>query len=337
MNNKFTTYNLSIFRSVEEAYVADSQQLSLEELGQMLTEYSVIENKNDNLLFNLAKFKDVGEAECARKYHYIGNERQDTYDEIAGTVRRSKNNLVSLSGLVLDVDQTHSIEDIVKDLDGIYMIIYTTFRHSWDHNKFRVVIPFSRPLLAEDIDGRIDSMISTFPGVDHASFSVSQSFYFHSGPEDKDQFSCVIEGELVDPYMFEVKEIQEKPEYVQTNISTVGDNYKKKIVDQLLSCNNMHYDSINGSKNGGVLTLVTICKSIGLTYEEYDQLCYQICDKSSQLTNKSIRRNAWTGWDGNKITKEKRDEFITSNNGKIEVKKDWQKVQKELINKYFLK
>jgi hypothetical protein len=311
-------YTLSIYESVGRAYVATTQECTLEELGTTLTTFTRADSKEDNILFNLARFKTVEQGALpARKYDFINGERQETFTEIPNTVRRCRDNLVSIDGLVLDVDAQHSIEDIVRLLDGIYIIIYTTFRHTWEHNKFRVVIPFSRPLLAQDIASRESSIINTFPGVDHASFSVSQSFYFHSGPDESVAFSCVMEGELVDPYQFEEEQIVEyvPQPYVD---KPIDDEYKRRVLDALLTCSGVHYDSQHGSRNGGVLTLISICRSIGLTYEEYDSLCQVICAPDSQLVHKTIRRNAWTGWKGDRITWQKRNEFIRANGGRIQ-------------------
>jgi hypothetical protein len=329
-------YTLSIYESVTKAYVADEQQFSLQELGKILTEYTHLDKKEDGLLFNLAQFKTEG-AELARRYHYVGRERQDTYDEIPNTVRRCKQNLISIGGIVLDVDDQYSIEDIVKLLDGVHMIIYTTFRHTWEHNKFRVVIPFSQPLLAADIACRERSMIETFPGVDHASFSVSQSFYFHSSNNEAEAFSCVIEGELINPYDFEVEEITEWVPAEVTGTGEITDSYKRMIVEALLTCSDVHYDSQSGSRNGGVLTLVAICRSVGLAFEEFDAICCAICAGNSQLVHREVRRGAWTGWKGDKITRDKRNQFIKSNGGRVPERverSDWKKTQDDLIKKY---
>ena len=309
-------YNLSIYESVTKAYVATTKTCSLEELGATLTEYTHTETKGDNLLFNLARFKTPEEgAEPARRYDWVGGERQDTYTELPGTVRRCKQNLVSIDGLVLDVDQQYSIVDIAKLLDGIHMIIYTTFRHTWDHNKFRVVIPFSQPLLAKDIAGRERSIMETFPGVDAASFSVSQSFYFHASNNDSEAFSVVVPGELVNPYDFEEETIVEYvPQPYQ--YTPPDDAYQKRVLEALLTCSGVHYEGCGG-RNSGVLTLISICRSIGLTYEQFDALCQQICAPDSQLIHRDTRRGAWTGWKGDRITREKRDAFIKANGGQI--------------------
>lgn len=330
-------YTVSIYESVSKAYIAHTESVGLAQLGELLTEFTPSEKKQDGMLFNLAQFKTPEEGgEPARRYHYVGGERQESYDIIPNTVRRCKNNLISIGGLVLDVDTTHSIEDIIQLLSGIHMIIYTTFRHTWAHNKFRVVIPFSRPLMAEDIPGREKSIIETFPGVDHASFSVSQSFYFHSSNNTSEAFSCVVPGELIDPYQFEVEEIVPfvPQEY---NSTPVDDGYKKRVVEALLTCNGVHYDSQRGSRNGGALTLVTICRSVGMCFEEFDVLCQQICAQDSQLIHREVRRSIWTGWKADRITRDKRNEFIKSNGGMISERpkqNDWRQTQNDLIKKY---
>jgi hypothetical protein len=77
----------------------------------------------------------------------------------------------------------------------------------------------------------------------------------------------------------------------------------------------VHYEG--SGRNSGVLTLVTICRSIGLTFEEFDALCQQICSRDSQLIHRETRRSVWTGWEGDRITRAKRDAFITANGGRV--------------------
>lgn len=328
-------YIVSIFKSVHEAWVADELTLSLSELETLLTECHITNDKHNNLLFNLAKFKSLDEgAQLARVYHKIDGVRQETYDEFQ-QVRRCKENIVSITGLLLDIDGNHTLESAVKWLDGIHAIFFTTHSHG-EIDKFRVVLPFSQPLLAEDFAGRIDSIIETFPGVDHASFSGSQSFYFHSSPSADTALSFVMRGELIDPYSFEERTVKQI-EYSTIEFKPTTDAYRDSIVKSLMTCSNIHYDNQSGHKNGGVLTLVAICRSIGLTFEEYDAICSHICDSTSQLASRDIRRNAWTGFKGDRITREKRDAFIKANGGTVpqQAKQhDWREARQAIYNKY---
>jgi hypothetical protein len=59
-----------------------------------------------------------------------------------------------------------------------------------------------------------------------------------------------------------------------------------------------------------------------MSYNEYDAVCARMAHPESTLTNPVVRVAAWTGWDGDKLRKEKRDAFIAAHGGKpIDVKK----------------
>lgn len=197
---------ISTFKSISKAYVDLRLDLSWDEICDLLTYHYDVDSKEEVELYNMVDFKTT-DYELSRKYHYIGNERQDTYDEIPNTIRRCKNNMVSISGIVLDYDKNQTIEQTINELEGIEYVLYTTFRHTKQNHRFRVVIPFSQPLLADDVSGRQNDIKKMFPNVDNASFSVSQSFYFHSGKEDNIAFRN--RGIMIDPYIFEVEEIVE--------------------------------------------------------------------------------------------------------------------------------
>jgi hypothetical protein len=174
-------------------------------------------------------------------------------------------------------------------------------------------------------------MSETFPGVDHASFSVSQAFYFHASNNDSEAFAVVVDGALIDPYDFEEETIVEYvPQPYQ--YTPPDDQYQRRVLESLLTCSGVHYEG--SSRNSGVLTLVTICKSIGLTFEEFDALCQQICAQDSQLVHRETRRSVWTGWRGDRITREKRDNFIKANGGRVQQTNDWRSVQQNLLEKY---
>jgi hypothetical protein len=227
-------------------------------------------------------------------------------------------------------------QDLYKDIEHV---IYTTFRHTAQRHKFRVVIPFSQPLLAADIPGRQASITQTFPGVDAASFTVSQSFYFHSGHSEA---TCAIwnEGVMIDPYAFEYREPQVYvPSLPSSNTAMAAEfaeAYKSAVVASLLSCSGLHYAGA-GSSNHAVLTLVSLCRSVGLSFEQFDAICARMAHPDSQLTNPSVRVAAWTGWDGDRLRKQTRDAFISAYGGTpIKVKKPGG-VSEQLRNKYLKK
>jgi len=180
---------ITTFKSIGKAYVDLRVDQPWTEQVKLLMAHNRASRKEDVPMFNLAEFKSANDpfVERARRYHgqvVDGSFMRDAngaYDEIPNTVRRCKGNIVSISGIVLDVDEAMTIESAMTMLAPLEYVLYTTFSHTPARHKFRIVIPFSTPLMAADIAGRQQSIMSTFPGVDNASFTVSQSFYFHSG------------------------------------------------------------------------------------------------------------------------------------------------------------
>ncbi len=318
---------LTIFKSVQEAYVADVIDGDWAKIASTLTEHDPAERKSDVLMYNFAEFKTLEDptVEPARKYHgkvidgQFTRDPAGTFDTIPNTIRRCKANVKALWGIVLDVDENKTIEQAIEMLDGLEYVLYTTFRHTPEQNKFRIVIPFSRPLLAEDIVGRKEAIVETFPDVDNASFTVSQSFYFHSGHVDNIAYHN--QGVMIDPYDFEYREpkVYTAPKVEYSNNATMTTEqaaaYKDAVMSSLRTCSGLHYAG-KGSNNNAVLTLISICRSIGCTFEEFDSLCSQIAHPDSQLTIASVRVAAWSGWQGDKIRRENRDAFIKEYGGK---------------------
>lgn len=313
---------ISTFKSVNKAYIEDVVNEDWDDIADLLVTHIKAEQKSDVALYNLVEFKKYTDPSCepGRLYDYKDGMRDPsgTYQELPTTVRRCKANVVALWGIVLDVDENKTIEQTIELLDGLEYVLYTTFRHTPEKHKFRVVIPFSEPLLARDVDGRKEAIMETFPDVDNASFTVSQSFYFHSG--NSDPIAYHNEGVMINPYDFEYRE----PKVYVASTATYSNNtmepefaeaYKKAVYESLKTCSGLHYAG-KGRSNKAALTLVSICKSIDMDYATFDNLCLSISAPDSQLQHAATRAAVWSGWQGNKIRKENRDEFIKEWGGK---------------------
>jgi len=309
---------ISTFKSIHKAYVDLKLDLDWEEIADLMMHHNDVENKTDAELYNMVEFKDVDDptTELARRYHYIGDVKQETYDLIPNTVRRCKNNVLSITGIVLDIDEDKTIEQTIDLLDGLEYVLYSTFRHTPQKHKFRVVIPFSRPLLKDDIIGRQQDIIDTLPSVDNCSFTVSQSFYFHSGKTDN--IAYWNRGIIIDPYSFKYNPpiVYIPPVYINTTEldDEQLERYRQAVVNSLQTCSGLHYAG-KGDNNRAVLTLVSICKSIGLSFSEYDSICANIADATSELKKPNVRHSAWVSWEGNRVRKETRDKFIKDYGG----------------------
>jgi hypothetical protein len=319
---------ITTFKSIGKAYVDLHIDQDWGHQVQLLLQHHRASAKHEVPMFNLAEFKAVDDpfVERARRYHgsivegTFMRDANGAYDEIPNTVRRCKGNLVGISGIVLDVDEAMTIEAAMTMLEPLEYVLYTTFRHTPEKHKFRVIIPFTRPLLAADIAGRQASIMSTFPGVDNCSFTMSQSFYFHSG--NVDPIAYHNKGIILDPYdnfAYTEPKIYSVPTAEQP-VSTAmtpaqASAYRDAVVASLNTCSGLHYAG-KGASNHAVLTLISICRSIGLTFNEYDAICRRIAHPDSALTSEAVRVAAWTGWAGDKIRRQNRDEFIASYGGK---------------------
>jgi len=314
---------ITTFDSVNKAYLEDVVNEDWEDIVDLLLQHNRLKNKDDGKLFNLVEFKSLNNpsVEPGRIYKYGTDGLRDPsgeYNILPGTVRRCKSNVVALWGIVLDVDEEKNIEETRALLEGLEYVLYTTFRHTPEKHKFRVVIPFSEPLLAADIDGRKQAIIETFPGVDNASFTVSQSFYFHSG--NTAPYAVHNQGAMIDPYDFEYTEpkvyVPQATTYTNTEMDPeFAAAYKKAVYESLKSCSGLHYAG-KGANSGAGLLLVSICKSIDMDFATFDNLCESISAADSQLRNAATRAAIWTGWSGNKVRRETRDKFIKEYGGK---------------------
>jgi len=125
---------ISTFKSIQRAYVDLHIDMEWSEIAELLMTHNEAESKKDVELYNMVHFKDSSDptVEPGRKYHYIDGVKQSTFDIIPGTVRRCKSNVVSLSGIVLDVDDSKTIEETMNLLGDVEYVLYTTFNHSLD-------------------------------------------------------------------------------------------------------------------------------------------------------------------------------------------------------------
>jgi hypothetical protein len=304
---------ITFFRSVSKAYVEDMRDvvdIKWDDLAEQLLVKEDISTKEQGMLYNLALFKPIGDqtAELGRKKIFKNNEWSGEYKYFSNTVRRCKANLVALSGIVLDYDKGVDILEAMDRCKGLEYVLYTTFNHTIDDHRFRVVVPFIKPLLAEDIPKKLESMKETFPGVDNASFSVSQGFYFHAGHNDPIAFHN--KGYMIDPYTDFTDSIVKPyvPKSLGTSLYEFAPEHKKNIINSLESCKGLRYPQ--------ALTLVAICKSMQLGYNDFSDICEKIADNDSTLKkDPSCRKQLWDS-EYEKITGDKRDKFIKDHGGR---------------------
>lgn len=311
---------VTLFPSVSKAYIEDMRDvldnISWNDFAQILQDRQNITEKEQGTLYNLALFKKIGDntSLLGRKKIFKKNEWTGEYKYFDNTVRRCKDNLVAISGILLDFDKNIKIEDVLEQYKGIEYVLYTTFNHTLENHRFRVVIPFSKPLLKEDIERKKQSIKETFKGVDDASFSASQSFYFHAGHNDPITYHN--NGYMIDPYVDFVDGVVPEDNKVVKEFNSafeLSPEYQQKILDGLRSCSGLRYPN--------ALTLVAICKTYGLGFNDFNDICSKIADNDSSLMKMpSCRKDLWNS-DYEKITGDKRDKFIKEHGGRLISKK----------------
>ncbi len=325
---------ITLFESVRHAYTKPEWVIdnTWDEISKFLTTWNDYPTKESVPLFNMWQFNMQGE--LGRKRIYENQNPTEVYETVAGTIRRCKANAELCYGLVLDYDGKERIDQTIEALKEFENVVYTTFRHTAETHKYRVILPFTRPLTSNQLSAKEKAISSTFQEVDHASFSESQAFYLHSGPN---KFTHINHGVFLDPDWFE--DTLEPVRQLVTAVEFTGDGdyYKEKLIESLATCSGLHYAGV-GTQHG-VLTLVALCKSAGITIDQYDMLCWNMAAPDSQLQEKNVRTSAWYGWNPHSgIRKEVREEFIrayggTSGFGQVKVA-PWVSKRQELLEKY---
>lgn len=302
---------LTLFESVQKAYTRPEWIVdnSWEEIAKFLLTHQEGETKESIPLFNLWQFDQQGE--LGRKRIYENNTPTENYEEVSGTIRRCKKNAQFCWGLVLDYDGKATTSEAIERFSTFTFALYTSFRHTLETNKFRVIFPFKSPATVQELKEKRTSLQETFQEVDNASFSESQSFYLHSGPNPYTYYN---EGAYLDLDWFENEVIETPTPIIRCEFTGDRDHYKEMLIDSLASCSGLHY--ANEASKHGVLTLVALCKSAGLNYEEYNTLCWNMAASDSSLREENYRKNAWLGWTPfSGITAKVREEFISAYGG----------------------
>ena len=273
---------ISLFDSIYRAYVREQIELDWTDLVSVLSYHNTADSKEGVMLYNLAKFRSADDPLCerGRKNRYRNGEWTGEWNEIPNTVRRSKHNLLEVWGIVLDVDDTKTISETQNDLDGLEYLLYTTFNHTPERHKYRVVIPFTRPLDPEALRLRQQDIMQVFPGVDRASFSQSQSFYFHSG---RCSFVHHNQGEMIDPYRFKEQQI------VVRATDWTSQSEDSWFVDQLLQRIYNQYPNMDGQYNTWRVIAWATCHAVGKW--EAEQLLMRYWPKKTK--KESVTLNKW--------------------------------------------
>lgn len=306
---------ITLFRSEWEAYTTEDQIIDAEwdDVAEALMIFHRRNTKEEAPMFNLWQFDPNGGP--GRKYH---DKSRETWDDVPGTIRRCTENAQGLWGLVLDYDKIMTMEQAIDEVDGFDFVLYSSFSHSDEKDKFRVIIPFTRMMTKEEFGLKKDDMKTCFPQVDTASFSMSQAMFLHSGTDKNKAIALRGHGAQIDPDFFLNKEIPivvpvESRYVYEPPTDEQKRMYADKIRESLLTCSN-----VNRSGGNEGITLASICRSAGLSFEDFGQICQMIARDGSSLKTLDVQGQFWgvVGADC-KIKGETRDKFILAHGGRV--------------------
>lgn len=330
--------NITLFKSIKQAYFTDDDTVSdsWENIAEFLLEHHTVPSKDSAPMFNCWQFKQAGpDTEEGRRYEFdrvLKISNKSKWTPIPNTIRRCKDNVVGVWGLVLDYDNGMSFEDAKTNLQGIECVLYTTFNHTAANNKFRVVIPFSRMMTADEFKLKEESIRNTFECVDDSTFDLSRAFYMHSGPFAKTYWS---KGAILNPEDFPNTAVTTKKAYdlnqdreFRAYTDEELKNHQAKTLLALSKCKNLHYS------NG--LTLASICKSVGLNFTDFQMIVNAIKSPDSGLSDENWQNDLWLNA-APRITVVNRDKFLVKHgsyamsNNNIST---WREDRDRLYNKY---
>jgi len=266
--------NLCLYDSVIEAYVHRSEQIECE-FGELVEFFKDVQqelkNKQAGRLFNCCRYRADGEPP---KWVREGLVREDY-------IRRCKDNVETISCLLLDVDGTQTLTDVVNTWCDYEFLVYSTHGNSRQQEKFRLVIPLEQALTRNQFDERHTAMVEQF-GVDSASFTISQAFYLPSYSEQNRDLAYVYWNQADQRY----NALALPAEELNTRILelTVADLPRTAIATSVIKTlqtgSDLHY--------ADALTLAVFCKSNGIDCSTYQAIVNQIAHPDSDLRGPDV-------------------------------------------------
>lgn len=259
---------------MREAYVHRAEQITctFAELVDFFKESQCeLDKKESGMLFNCCRYREDSEPPVWVKAGLV----KEDY------IRRCKDNVESISCLLLDVDGTKTLAEVVEYWCDYEFLVYSTHGNSPEKEKFRLVIPLLAPLTREQFDERHTAMVTEF-GVDSASFTISQAFYLPSYSRTNKNLAYVYWNQQTTRYdarRLAVESLSQRrleltiSDLPRTNIAT-------SIIRTLQTGSDLHY--------ADALTLAILCKANGIDSATYQAIVNQIAHPDSDLRGPDV-------------------------------------------------
>lgn len=132
--------------------------------------------------------------------------------------KRGRDQVERCHALVLDVDGTWTLDGAEDGFGGFYGLIHTSKSHTLTQHRFRIVLPLTRPVSAEEYDGLWRRLDDRWPGrFDGNAKDPSRFWYLPGVLDDESPFAAV----LLDGHPMDPDEWLERPEPVDQHHSEV--------------------------------------------------------------------------------------------------------------------
>jgi RecA-family ATPase len=206
--------------------------------------------------------------------------------------KRANQNIESVSALVFDIDRPngYTFDDIVALTSGYFGVVHTTWSHTPEQPRYRVVIHLKEEISAADFAAvrnnflLFNSELASI--VDAACSDISRAYYWFSYPPDKanDARCCVLMGNLLDPSSLKtpkyVAQTKDQSSTFQSQLQTILQGGAEK-----------------GSRNKNLASLVGGLIKKGLTRTEtYDEANQWNQMLSSPLPSDEVERTHNSIW-----------------------------------------
>ena len=140
-------------------------------------------------------------------------EDKDTWAIVLGSIPAGQthaNDLVrSIDALGLDLDgiTDETLAGILETIDGYEYLLYTSYNHSPEHTKCRVILPLNQSLNPQNFHAAWRGLNGIIGGHnDPQTANIARMFYVHSHPAERSEHAATLHhpGEFIDPSTFDV-------------------------------------------------------------------------------------------------------------------------------------
>ncbi|MBT8521125.1 AAA family ATPase [Polynucleobacter paneuropaeus] len=206
--------------------------------------------------------------------------------------KRANRNIESVSALVFDIDEPkgYTFDDIIALTCEYFGVVHTTWSHTIDQPRYRLVIHLKEEIPAKDFATVRDNFLffnsELASVVDAACSDISRAYYWFSYPPEKanDAQCCVLMGSLLDPSNLKTPKFLDQ---TRTQLSIVQSQLQ----------NILQGEVAEGSRNKHLASLVGGLIKKGLTrtetYEEANQWNQML---SSPLPSDEVERTHNSIW-----------------------------------------